>query len=76
MQQSNNDSTKELAEKDCIILTLEDSIADKSFALEKTYKSIQYLTNKVQTMEKELSQLRTKPEVKQKKVTDLFDNKK
>lgn len=63
--QTPNDSIKELAEKDCIIITLEDQLQEKSAELElkassltKACKSLEILMRKQKELEKELEQLR------------------
>lgn len=57
---------KELADKDCLIITLEDQLQEKSSALEKACKSVQYFMANQKVLEKELMQLRSKLEVSRK----------
>lgn len=61
---STNDSIKELAEKDCMIITLEDQLQEKSSALEKACKSLNYFMANQKVLGKELDQLRAKLEEK------------
>ncbi|XP_037024363.1 centrosomin isoform X1 [Bradysia coprophila] len=63
--QTTNDSIKELAEKDCIIITLEDQLQEKtvelekkSSAYEKACQSVAVFMSKQNVLEKELNQLR------------------
>ncbi|KAJ6647466.1 Centrosomin, partial [Pseudolycoriella hygida] len=60
---STNDSIKELAEKDCMIITLEDQLQEKSAALEKACKTVQFFMTNQKSLEKEINQLRLKSEV-------------
>lgn len=60
--QTTNDSIKELAEKDCMIITLEDQLQEKSSALEKACKTVQHFMANQKVLEKELNELRMKLE--------------
>lgn len=64
--QTTNDSIKELAEKDCMIITLEDQLQEKTTTLEKVCKSLQHSMKNQKLLEKELSQLRLQLEVRHK----------
>lgn len=57
---------KELADKDCMIITLEDQLEEKSHALENACKSVQYFMANQKVLEKQISDLRAKLEVRRK----------